>query len=162
MVLRQRIAVFHGEFETILKMEDHRASNTAFFFNLGAGLGLPGELVQRLGEGEAILGPAGMLCRLHTQMQQGELTAFPEVILPLAARELGGDEVATLLALQEYLLTQYGWRLTLSVGLLCACPLLLERAPYAVAAALERGQVVARVVLDALMTQAGGAAEVAS
>ncbi len=95
-------------------------------------------------------------------MQQGELTAFPEVILPLAARELGGDEVATLLALQEYLLTQYGWRLTLSVGLLCACPLLLERAPYAVAAALERGQVVARVVLDALMTQAGGAAEVAS
>ncbi|APP82109.1 hypothetical protein [Xanthomonas hortorum] len=85
------------------------------------------------------------------------------MILPLAARELGGDEVVTLLALQEQLLTHYGWRLTLSdLGLLCVCPLLLERTPDAVATALERGQVVARVVLDALVTQAGSPAEVAS
>ncbi|MBB3834367.1 hypothetical protein FHR55_002589 [Xanthomonas arboricola] len=104
-----------------------------------------------------------MLCRVHTQMQQGELTAFPEVILPLAARELDGDEVVTLLALQEQLLTEYVWRLTLSdLGLLCVCPLLRVRTPDDVAAALERGQVVARVVLDALVPQAGSAAEVAS
>lgn len=93
--------------------------------------------------------------RVHTQRQQDELTAFPEIILPLAARELGGDEVVTLLALQEQLLTEYGWRLTLSdLGLLCVCPLLLVHTPEDVAAALERGQVVARVVLDALVTQA--------
>ncbi|WP_115045315.1 Hpa3 family type III secretion system protein [Xanthomonas arboricola] len=140
----------------------HTANDT-FFTNMGARLGLPEELAQRLGQGETILGPAGMLCRVHTQMQQGELMAFPEVILPLAARELGGDEVATLLALQEQLLTQYGWRLTLSdLGLLCVCPLLLERTADAVTTALERGQVVARVVLDALVTQAGSVAEVAS
>ncbi|WP_349793272.1 Hpa3 family type III secretion system protein [Xanthomonas sp. WHRI 7064] len=140
----------------------HTANDT-FFTSLGVRLGLPGELAQRLGGGETILGPAGMLCRVHTQTQQGEVTAFPEVILPLAARELGGDEVVTLLALQEQLLTEYGWRLTLSdLGLLCVCPLLLERTPDAVATALERGQVVARVVLDALVTQAGSAAEVAS
>ncbi|MEF2241334.1 Hpa3 family type III secretion system protein [Xanthomonas arboricola] len=146
-----------------LESGNRHAANTAFFFSVGACLGLPGELVQRLGGGETILGPAGMLCRVHTQMQQGEVAAFPEVILPLAARELGGDEVVTLLALQEQLLTEYGWRLTLSdLGLLCVCPLLLERTPDAVATALERGQVVARVVLDALVTQAGSAAEVAS
>ncbi|MCC4632105.1 Hpa3 family type III secretion system protein [Xanthomonas dyei] len=146
-----------------LESDSHHSANTAFFIGLGAHLGLPGELAQRLGEGETILGPAGMLCRVHTQMQQGELTAFPEVILPLAARELDRDEVVTLLALQEQLLTHYGWRLTLSdLGLLCVCPLLLERTPDAVAAALDRGQVVARVVLDALVSQTGSAAEVAS
>ncbi|BBJ97238.1 MULTISPECIES: Hpa3 family type III secretion system protein [Xanthomonas] len=146
-----------------LESENHRTATTAFFIGLGACLGLPGELAQRLSEGETILGPAGMLCRVHTQVQQGGTTAFPEVILPLAARELGGDEVVTLLALQEQLLTHYGWRLTLSdLGLLCVCPLLLERSPDAVAAALERGQVVARVVLDALVPQAGSATEVAS
>ncbi|MCL1499992.1 Hpa3 family type III secretion system protein [Xanthomonas nasturtii] len=139
------------------------SANDTFFTSLGVRLGLPEELAQRLGQGETILGPAGMLCRVHGQMQQGEMTAFPEVILPLAARELGGDEVVTLLALQEQLLTHYGWRLTLSdLGLLCVCPLLLEGTPDAVANALERGQVVARVVLDALVTQAGSAAEVAS
>ncbi|WP_126969196.1 Hpa3 family type III secretion system protein [Xanthomonas sp. BRIP62411] len=137
--------------------------NDTFFTSLGVRLGLPEELAQRLGQGETILGPAGMLCRVHAQMQQGEMTAFPEVILPLAARELGGEEVVTLLALQEQLLTQYGWRLTLSdLGLLCVCPLLVERTPDAVATALERGQVTARVVLDALVTQAGSTAEVAS
>ncbi|MFC7520521.1 Hpa3 family type III secretion system protein [Xanthomonas populi] len=146
-----------------LESGNHRPANTAFFIGLGACLGLPGELAQRLCEGETILGPAGMLCRVHPQIQQGEMTAFPEVILPLAARELGGNDVVTLLALQEQLLTQYGWRLTLSdLGLLCVCPLLLERTPDAVATALERGQVVARVVLDALVAQAGSAAEVAS
>ncbi|MFO3705501.1 Hpa3 family type III secretion system protein [Xanthomonas codiaei] len=139
------------------------AANDTFFTNLGVRLGLPEELAQRLGQGETILGPAGMLCRVHAQMQQGEMTAFPEVIMPLAARELGGEDVVTLLALQEQLLTQYGWRLTLSdLGLLCVCPLLIERTPDAVATALERGQVAARVVLDALVTQAGSTAEVAS
>ncbi|WP_184388870.1 Hpa3 family type III secretion system protein [Xanthomonas arboricola] len=146
-----------------LESGGHSAANAAFFNGLGVCLGLPGELAQRLGAGETILGPAGMLCRVHTQMQQGELTAFPEVILPLAARELDGDEVVTLLALQEQLLTEYVWRLTLSdLGLLCVCPLLRVRTPDDVAAALERGQVVARVVLDALVPQAGSAAEVAS
>ncbi|MEC3887108.1 Hpa3 family type III secretion system protein [Xanthomonas campestris] len=138
-------------------------ANDAFFTSLAVRLGLPDELAQRLGQGETILGPAGMLCRIHAQMQQSDMTAFPEVILPLAARELGGDEVVMLLALQEQLLTHYGWRLTLSdLGLLCVCPLLLERTPDAVATALERGQVVARVVLDALVTQAGSPAEVIS
>ncbi|SMQ96010.1 Hpa3 family type III secretion system protein [Xanthomonas fragariae] len=145
-----------------LESVNHHTANAAFFINLGACLGLPAELAQRLGEGETILGPAGMLCRVHTQIQQGELTAFPEVILPLAACELGGDEVVTLLALQEQLLTEYGWRLTLSdLGLLCVCPLLLVRTPDDVAAALEHGQVVARVALDALVPQAGKTAEVA-
>lgn len=88
------------------------------------------------------------------------VSGFPEVILPLAARELGGDEVVTLLALQEQLLTEYGWRLTMSnLGLLCICPLLLAQTPEDVAATLERGQLVARIVLDALVTQSGSARE---
>lgn len=107
----------------ILESHNQTAATTAFFIGLSACLGLPGELAQRLGEGETILGPAGMLCRVHTQGQPGELMAFPEVILPLAARELGGEEVVMLLSLQEQLLTEYGWRLTLSdLGLLCVCP----------------------------------------
>ncbi|MCF5925140.1 hypothetical protein L2218_24945, partial [Xanthomonas perforans] len=88
------------------------------------------------------------------------LSRSPEVILPLAARQLEGDEVVTLPAQQEQLLTEYGWRLTMSnLGLLCICPLLLAQTPEDVAATLERGQVVARVVLDALVTQAGSARE---
>ncbi|PPV07038.1 hypothetical protein XBLMG947_2024 [Xanthomonas bromi] len=137
-----------------LESHNQKTANTRFFIGLSACLGLPAALAQRLGEGETILGPAGMLCRVHTQGQQGEMMAFPEVILPLAARELSGDAVVTLLSLQEQLLTEYGWRLTLSdLGLLCVCPLLLVRTPEEVAAALERGQVVARVVLEALATQ---------
>ncbi|AZR33442.1 Hpa3 family type III secretion system protein [Xanthomonas vasicola] len=146
-----------------LESQNQHAATAAFFIGLSACLGLPGELAQRLGEGETILGPAGMLCRVHTHRQQGELMAFPEVILPLAACELGGDEVVTLLALQEQLLTEYGWRLTLSdLGLLCVCPLLLVHTPEDVAAALERGQVVARVALDALVALADTTAGVAS
>lgn len=138
-----------------LEPQHQNTANTAFFIGLSACLGLPAELAQRLDEGEAILGPAGMLCRVHTQTQQDELMAFPEVILPLAAHELGGETVVTMLSLQEQLLTEYGWRLTLSdLGLLCVCPLLFLRTPEDVAVALERGQVVARVVLDALMKQA--------
>ncbi|NEK91807.1 MAG: hypothetical protein G3W63_20215, partial [Xanthomonas euvesicatoria] len=107
-----------------LESHNQQTANTAFFIDLSACLGLPGELAQRLGEGETILGPAGMLCRVHTQGQPDALMAFPEVILPLAARELGGEEVVMLLSLQEQLLTEYGWRLTLSdLGLLCVCPL---------------------------------------
>lgn len=146
-----------------LESHNQQTANTAFFIGLSACLGLPGELAQRLGEGETILGPAGMLCRVHTQAQPDALMAFPEVILPLAARELGGEEVVMLLSLQEQLLTEYGWRLALSdLGLLCVCPLLLVRTPEEVAAALDRGQVVARVVLDALATQVDTAKEVAS
>ncbi|KTF34030.1 Hpa3 family type III secretion system protein [Xanthomonas translucens] len=139
---------------------NHGSTGTAFFSSLGVRLGLTDSLVQRLREGEIVLGPAGMLCRVHTRVQDDGMAAFPEVILPLAARELGGDEVVTLLALQEQLLTEYGWRLTMSnLGLLCICPLLLAQTPEDVAATLERGQVIARVVLDALVTQAGSAKE---
>ncbi|ATS52368.1 hypothetical protein XAP3CFBP6996_016880 [Xanthomonas citri pv. fuscans CFBP 6996] len=132
----------------------------SFFSGLGIRLGLTDALVQRLREGETVLGPAGMLCRVHAQPQDDGVSGFPEVILPLAARELGGDEVVTLLALQEQLLTEYGWRLTMSnLGLLCICPLLLAQTPEDVAATLERGQLVARIVLDALVTQSGSARE---
>ncbi|PPV07435.1 hypothetical protein XBLMG947_1785 [Xanthomonas bromi] len=139
---------------------NHDPMITAFFSGLGIRLGLNDALVQRLREGETVLGPAGLLCRVHTQSQDGGVSGFPEVILPLAARELGGDDVVTLLALQEQLLTEYGWRLTMStLGLLCICPLLLAQTPEDVAATLERGQVVARVVLDALVTGAGSTTE---
>ncbi|CTP82450.1 hypothetical protein A6R71_18900 [Xanthomonas translucens pv. arrhenatheri] len=139
---------------------NHDSMGTTFFSSLGVRLGLTDVLVQRLREGETVLGPAGMLCRVHTRVQDDAVAGFPEVILPLAARELGGDEVVTLLALQEQLLTEYGWRLTMSnLGLLCICPLLLAQTPEDVAATLERGQVIARVVLDALVTQAGSATE---
>ncbi|CAJ22043.1 HpaI protein [Xanthomonas euvesicatoria pv. euvesicatoria] len=50
-----------------LESHNQQTANTAFFIGLSACLGLPGELAQRLGEGETILGPAGMLCRVHTQ-----------------------------------------------------------------------------------------------
>ncbi|KFA26857.1 hypothetical protein FQK02_02395 [Xanthomonas vasicola] len=130
----------------------------AFFSNIGIRLGLTDALAQRLREGETVLGPAGMLCRVHTQSQDGDVSGFPEVILPLAAREIGGDEVVTLLALQEQLLTEYGWRLTMSnMGLLCICPLLLAQTPEEVAATLERGQVIARIALETLAPKAGSA-----
>lgn len=130
--------------------------SASFFSSLGIRLGLTDTLVQRLREGETVLGPAGMLCRVHTKPQDGGVSGFPEIILPLAAREISGDEVVTLLALQEQLLTEYGWRLAMSnLGLLCVCPLLLAQTPEDVAATLERGQVIARVVLDTLAPKGG-------
>ncbi|AZB52480.1 HpaI protein [Xanthomonas citri pv. glycines] len=54
-----------------LESHNQQSANTAFFIGLSACLGLPGALAQRLGEGETILGPAGMLCRVHSSIPLG-------------------------------------------------------------------------------------------
>ncbi|KAB0523464.1 HpaI protein [Xanthomonas cissicola] len=45
----------------MLESHNRKSANTAFLIGLSACLRLPGKLAQRLGEGETILGPAGML-----------------------------------------------------------------------------------------------------
>ncbi|MDM7573342.1 Hpa3 family type III secretion system protein [Xanthomonas fragariae] len=148
---------------THIQINQHAPTN--FFINLGVSLGLPDDLVQRIAAGEAVLGPAGMLCRVHMQPHKhaDTLAAFPEVILPIAARELGGDDVVKLLALQEHLLTEYGWRLTLSnLGLLCVCPLIAAHSAEDVAAVLDRGQTIARLALEVLVAQTDESAAVVS
>ncbi|CCF68183.1 hypothetical protein KOJCDNHJ_01128 [Xanthomonas citri pv. punicae] len=55
----------------MLESHNRESANTAFLIGLSACLGLPGKLAQRLGEGETILGPAGMLCRVHSSIPLG-------------------------------------------------------------------------------------------
>ena len=118
-------------------------------------LGLSPPIHARLAAGEPILGPSGLLCRIHTQGASHPLRAFPEIILPLSVRELGGDDVVRLLAVQETLLTECGWRLGMSEqGLLSLLPLMSENGAETIAALLNQGQTIGRSVLNVLTQSA--------
>ena len=135
-------------------------SSQPLFATISAILGLPPLAHARLAAGEPIVGPSGFLCRIHTQRRDQPVRAFPEIILPLSARELGGDDVVRLLAVQETLLTECGWRLAMSEqGLLCLMPLMSESGAETIAALLNQGQTIARSVLHVLTqsTATGGA-----
>lgn len=129
---------------------------------IGTILGLSPSIHARLTAGEPIVGPSGFVCRIHTHRLSHPLRAFPEIILPLSARELGGDDVVRLLAVQETLLTECGWRFGMSEqGLLSLLPLMSESGAETIAALLNQGQTIGRSVLNVL-TQSAPAGEALS
>ncbi len=124
-----------------------------FLAQIGLQLGMPPGALQALEAGEAFVGPSGLLCRVHAGIADGGWFGYPEVLLPLAAAELGGQDVLRLLGVQEQLLGGEGWHLGLMEGggLLALRPLQAQRDAARVAADLGRGHVLARAALDVLV-----------
>lgn len=115
-------------------------------------VGLSNELTLKLISGEPLIGPTGLLCFLHQTKQNNRPAVFPEIAIPISAQELAGDDVVRLLGVQETLLREFGWRISMaSIGLISICPLLSHLVPETLAIDLEKGQVIGRGVLQALV-----------
>ena len=131
-----------------MSLHDTSTSLQTVFAQVCGILGLSHELRARLVAGEPIVAPSGFVCRIHTQQQNDGLRAFPEIILPMSARELGGDAVVRLFGVQEKLLTECGWRFGMTEhGLLTLLPLFSENSAQSIAALLDHGQRMAHSVL---------------
>lgn len=125
----------------------------AFLAQVGLQLGMPPDVLQALEAGEPFAGPSGLLCRIHAGTTDGRWLGYPEVLLPLAAAELGGQDVLRLLGVQEQLLQGEGWWMGLMSGggLLALRPLRAQHDAAQVAADLDRGHALARAALDVLV-----------
>ncbi|WP_246432232.1 hypothetical protein [Xanthomonas theicola] len=128
------------------------ASLYAFFSQIGLQLGADAALMQAAAGGEPFLAPCGLLCRLHAEPHDAAWRVYPELLLPLAGVELGGEDVERLLAIQDHALTGYGWRLGLAPeGLLSLRPLFYPDGAEQVAAHLDQAQFLGRAILSALL-----------
>ncbi len=127
-----------------------------YLSQIGTHLGVPPDLLPSLQSGEPFVGPSGLLCRIHVRRDEDLWAAYPEVLLPLAAAELGGMDVPRLLGVQEQLLGGEGWLLGLMEdgGLLGLRPLQARHDAARVAADMDRGHLLARAALDALVPPA--------
>lgn len=133
-----------------------------FFAALALSLGLPPADAAVLGASTVFTGPAGLPCRVVWQAAEGASGARPEILLPLSADELAGPDVRQLLTVQALLLGESGWYLGLSgEGLLQISPLVWMNQPADVAAALDVGNLLGRLVLER-MGQTPGAAGTAA
>ncbi|BFO57731.1 hypothetical protein [Acidovorax sacchari] len=124
-----------------------------YLSQIGTHLGMPPGILGSLQSGEPFVGPSGLLCRIHVRRDEDRWAAYPEVLLPLAAAELGGMDVPRLLGVQEQLLGGEGWLLGLMEdgGLLGLRPLQARHDAARVAADMDRGHLLARAALDALV-----------
>ncbi|MDA8455986.1 DUF4037 domain-containing protein [Acidovorax sp. GBBC 3334] len=124
----------------------------AFLSQIGIHLGIPPQTLAAVEAGEPFMGPSGLLCRIHTRAAEAGWHAYPEVVLPMAAAELGGLDVLRLLGVQEQLLGEEGWHLGLMEGggLLSLRPLQASADAAQVAADMDRGHVLGRAALDVL------------
>lgn len=110
-----------------------------FEMSLLMGLSPAGALA--LGTVGNLRGPRDLVCRLQLG-GDGEVTQVrPQVLLPIAARELGGPGVERLLVMQQAMMLELGWSLGLSAeGLLQISPLAWITEARAAVQALDLGQ----------------------
>ncbi len=86
-------------------------------------------------------GPRDLLCRLQLDGDAEVTQVRPEVLLPIAARELAGPGVERLLVMQQALMLELGWSLGMSSeGLLQISPLSWITDAGAAVTALDLGQ----------------------
>ncbi len=86
-------------------------------------------------------GPRDLLCRLQLDGDAEVTQVRPEVLLPIAARELAGPGVERLLVMQQALMLELGWSLGMSSeGLLQISPLGWITDAGAAVTALDLGQ----------------------
>ena len=123
-----------------------------FLARMSSLMGLPAGSEHALREPAAFRGFAGFQCRLQLAADPSTVSVRPEVLLPIAARELNGPEVERLLALQQALMMELGWVVGLSVeGLLQLSPIAWIDEPGAAVAALDLGQMLGLDALDELV-----------
>lgn len=94
-----------------------------------------------LGNVGNLRGPRDLLCRLQLEGDTEVTQVRPEVLLPIAARELAGPGVERLLVMQQALMLELGWSLGLSAeGLLQISPLSWITEASAAVRAMDLGQ----------------------
>lgn len=94
-----------------------------------------------LGHAGNLRGPRDLLCRLQLEGDTEVTQVRPEVLLPIAARELAGPGVERLLVMQQALMLELGWSLGLSSeGLLQISPLSWITEASAAVQAMDLGQ----------------------
>lgn len=87
-------------------------------------MGLSPAGAQALGSAGNLRGPRDLVCRLQLAGDAEVTQVRPQVLLPIAARELAGPGVERLLVMQQALMLELGWSLGLSSeGLLQISPL---------------------------------------
>ena len=129
-------------------LENSTSSSKKFMKGVGAFLGVTSAFLEEMKPGIFFSGPTGFLCAVHVKPTLKPVCGFAEVLIPMSARELGGESVARLLEMQDFLLQEYAWRLGISVqGLLSVYPMLSEASPERVASQLELGQRLAHSVI---------------
>jgi hypothetical protein len=81
----------------------------AFASTLAVHLNLPAEMSQILAQGSLFQGPSGMECRVRLARDDHGVLAQAELVLPLSALELAGEEVLRLLTTQAWVFGEMGW-----------------------------------------------------
>jgi hypothetical protein len=104
-------------------------------------MGLSPAGAMALGRADNLRGPRDLLCRLQLDGDAEVTQVRPEVLLPIAARELAGPSVERLLVMQQALMLELGWSLGMSSeGQLQISPLGWISDAGAAVTALDLGQ----------------------
>jgi len=124
----------------------------AFLVEMAALMDLPTGAVDALASLSPMRGGGGFLCRLEIASHT-HAAVRPEVLLPIALRDLTGADVEPLLLLQEALAAELRWRLGLSAdGALRLTTMDWIDDPRDAAFAMDLGQFLGR---DAMRTLLG-------
>ncbi len=125
-----------------------------FLVEMASLMGLPAGGEDALCELASIRGYGGFMCRIQIAPDSDVVAVRPEVILPIAARELEGADVERLLVFQRAMADELRWIVGLSAdGMLHLSPLDWINEPQAAVAAMDLGQVLGR---DAVHELVGG------
>jgi hypothetical protein len=130
---------------TIGTAAEHVRNAAKQFLTEMAGLmGLPAGGADALCELASVRGYGGFLCRLQIAQDNGALAVRPEVVLPIAARDLNGMDVERLLIFQRAMADELRWIVGMSDdGMLYLSSLDWIDEPKAAVAAMDLGQVLA-------------------
>lgn len=130
-----------------------------FLAEMSALMGLPAGSEHALREPVLFRGFTGFRCRLQVAPADVAIAVRPEVLLPIAARELDGPDIERLLALQQALMMELGWVVGLSSeGMLQLSPVAWIDEPRAAVDALNLGQALGLDALDELAAAGSGRA----
>lgn len=130
-------------------LEEGKTPEKKFFLELTLYLGMALDNKARLEANRLFSGPSGLLCRVQTRQDKTQLSARPEVMLPLTLAGLDGEELRRLMTLQAAALSELGWYVGPShEGFVAVCPLRWTQQAEVVASELDVGNVLGKMVLD--------------
>jgi hypothetical protein len=122
----------------------HERARHDFMTAVALQLGLRAEDAEALAATQPFSSPRGLLCRLHVVQEDAQVRVRPEVLLPLSAQSLEGDEVLRLLAAQAVLVSHFDCWLTASEhGWLTLTSITALATPVEVSTALAIGNALA-------------------
>jgi hypothetical protein len=137
-----------------LLMPERPIEPACFLTEMSELMGLPVKHKDILTGPSPFWGPGGLMCRLQVSRSDGAVMAVqPQVMLPLPAEELKGQEVAQLLAIQAAVVSETGWCLGVSrEGMMQLSLMSWIDMPIDAVEALGQGNAVARQTLYLLLS----------